>query len=61
MGIYETLENSAELKQLIQKRAATNLIFEQAIASGTRSLKQDALEKAFAGTIDHKQAVTVCR
>lgn len=60
MGIYETLENSAELKQLIQKRAATNLIFEQAIASGTRTLKQDALEKAFAGTIDHKQAVTVC-
>lgn len=59
MGIYETLENSPELKHLIQTRAATSLIFEQAIASGTRSLKQDALEKVFAGTIDHKQAVTV--
>lgn len=30
-----------------------------AIASGTRSLRQDALEKVFAGAIDHKQAVTI--
>lgn len=37
MGIYETLENSAELKQLIQTRAATNRIFDQAIASRTET------------------------
>jgi type II secretory ATPase GspE/PulE/Tfp pilus assembly ATPase PilB-like protein len=59
MGIYETLENGPELKQLIQKRCATSLIFNQAIASGTRSLKQDALEKTFAGAIDIVQAMTV--
>lgn len=59
MGIYEILENSAELKRLIQTRSATSLIFEQAIANGTRSLKQDALEKLFVGTIDIKQAGTV--
>ena len=58
-GIYETLENSPGLKHLIQTRAATSLIFAQAVASGTRSLKQDALEKAFAGTIDLAQAATV--
>ena len=60
VGIYETLENSPALKQLIQNRAATSLIFQQAIASGTRSLKQDALEKAFAGLIDLAQAAAVC-
>ena len=59
MGIYETLENSPELKQLIQKRAPTSQIFSQAIASGTRSLKQDALEKVFAGVIDLPQATTI--
>ena len=59
MGIYEALENSAEPKQLIQTRAATNRIFDQAIASGTRNLRQDALEKVFSGVIDHKQVVTV--
>lgn len=59
MGIYETLENSPELKQLIQKRAPTSQIFSQAIASGTRSLKQDALEKVFAGVIDLPQATSI--
>lgn len=58
-GIYEVLETSPELKHLIQTRAATSVIFAQAIASGTRSLKQDALEKVFAGTIDWKQATSV--
>jgi type II secretory ATPase GspE/PulE/Tfp pilus assembly ATPase PilB-like protein len=60
MGIYETVESSPELKHLIQTRAATSLIFQQAIASGSRSLKQDALEKVFAGLIDLAQAATVC-
>lgn len=58
MGVYEILENSAEVRQLIQKRAATSLIFAQAISAGTRSLKQDALEKAFGGAIDLKQAAS---
>jgi type II secretory ATPase GspE/PulE/Tfp pilus assembly ATPase PilB-like protein len=56
MGIYEILANGPELRHLIQTRAATSSIFEQAIASGTRSLRQDALEKVFAGKIDLEQA-----
>jgi type II secretory ATPase GspE/PulE/Tfp pilus assembly ATPase PilB-like protein len=60
MGIYELLENSPEIKRLIQTRAATRQIFEQATADGTRSLKQDALEKAFSGKIDLLQARSVC-
>lgn len=59
IGIYEILENGPELKHLIHVRATTSLIFEQAIASGTRSLRQDALEKVFVGAIDHEQAETV--
>jgi type II secretory ATPase GspE/PulE/Tfp pilus assembly ATPase PilB-like protein len=58
-GIYETLGNSPGLKQLIQNRAMTSLIFKLAIASGTRSLKQDALEKVFSGVIDLAQASTL--
>jgi type II secretory ATPase GspE/PulE/Tfp pilus assembly ATPase PilB-like protein len=58
-GIYETLESNAQLRHLIQTRAPTSAIFQQAIANGMRSLKQDALEKVFAGTIDLKQALTV--
>ena len=60
IGIYETVESGPELKHLIQTRAATNLIFQQAIASGTRSLKQDALEKAFAGLTDLTQVAAIC-
>jgi hypothetical protein len=35
--------------------------FDEPIVSGTRSLKQDALEKAFGGSIDLRQAATVDR
>jgi type II secretory ATPase GspE/PulE/Tfp pilus assembly ATPase PilB-like protein len=59
MGIYEVVENSPELKRMIETRASTNLVFDQAIASGTRSLKQDALEKVFLGVIDLRQAHTL--
>jgi hypothetical protein len=47
------------LKQRIQSRASSNLVFEQAIADGMHSLKQDALEKICAGSIDLKQAAGV--
>lgn len=59
IGIYEVLQNGAELKLRIQSRAATSLIFAQGIETGMRSLKQDALEKVCAGLIDLKQAMTV--
>jgi type II secretory ATPase GspE/PulE/Tfp pilus assembly ATPase PilB-like protein len=59
MGIYEVLENGPELKHLIERRAHTNEIFDQAVAVGMRSLKQDALEKVMRGSIDHDQARVV--
>jgi type II secretory ATPase GspE/PulE/Tfp pilus assembly ATPase PilB-like protein len=59
MGVYEVLQNTPELKQRIQSRASSNLVFEQAIADGMHSLKQDALEKICAGNIDLKQAAGV--
>ena len=59
MGIYEVLQNSADLRQHIQARAMTRLIFDAAVGGGMRSLKQDALEKACAGAIDLKQARAV--
>ena len=59
LGIYEILENESELKHLIQTRATTSAIFRQTIAHGTRSLKQDALEKVFAGKVDLAQARTI--
>jgi type II secretory ATPase GspE/PulE/Tfp pilus assembly ATPase PilB-like protein len=59
MGIYEVLQNSADLRQHIQARAMTRLIFDAAVSGGMRSLKQDALEKACAGMIDLKQARAV--
>ena len=59
MGIYEVLENTPELKHEIQARASSNQIFEQALAAGMRSLKQDACEKVCAGSIDLKQAQSV--
>lgn len=59
VGIYEILETNPEMRRLIQTRATTSLIFEQAIASEMRSLRQDALEKVFAGKIDLEQARSI--
>ena len=56
MGVYEVLQNTPELKHLIQARASSNQVFEQAMAGGMHSLKQDAFEKICAGSIDVKQA-----
>ncbi|WP_194792910.1 GspE/PulE family protein [Caenimonas koreensis] len=59
MGIYELLENGPGVRKLIQARASTASIFNEAVACGMRSLKQDALEKALTGAIDMAQAGTV--
>ena len=56
MGIYEILDNNPVLRELIQKHARRNDLFDAAIASGMRSLRHDALEKLVQGNIDLIQA-----
>ncbi|MNR68593.1 hypothetical protein D3C85_1932460 [compost metagenome] len=58
MGVYEILQNSRAIKQLIQSRARPSEIFETAVNEGMRSLRHDALEKVVQGRIDLKQART---
>ena len=61
LGIYEILQNSRGIKQLIQNRARPSDIFDAAVAEGMRSLRHDALEKVVQGLIDLKQARTAYR
>jgi type II secretory ATPase GspE/PulE/Tfp pilus assembly ATPase PilB-like protein len=56
LGIYEILQNSRGIKQLIQNKARPSDIFDTAVAEGMRSLRNDALEKVVQGLIDLKQA-----
>ena len=56
MGIYEILQNSPDMRQLIQRGARPTDIFEEAIRAGMRSLRHDALEKCVQGLIDLRQA-----
>jgi type II secretory ATPase GspE/PulE/Tfp pilus assembly ATPase PilB-like protein len=56
MGVYEILQNSREIKRLIQNRARPGEIFDTAVNEGMRSLRHDALEKVVQGRIDLKQA-----
>lgn len=61
LGVYEILQNSRSVKQLIQNRARPTEIFDVAVREGMRSLRHDALEKVVRGRIDLKQARTAYR
>lgn len=61
LGVYEILQNSRSIKQLIQDRARPTEIFDVAVREGMRSLRHDALEKVVRGRIDLKQARTAFR
>jgi type II secretory ATPase GspE/PulE/Tfp pilus assembly ATPase PilB-like protein len=56
LGVYEILQNSRAIKQLIQTRARPSEIFDTAVSEGMRSLRHDALEKVVQGLTDVKQA-----
>lgn len=56
IGVYEILQNSRTIKQLIQNRARPSEIFDTAVNEGMRSLRHDALEKVVQGLTDLKQA-----
>ncbi|HMN91706.1 MAG TPA: GspE/PulE family protein [Hydrogenophaga sp.] len=56
MGVYEILQNTRTIRQLIQDRARPSEIFEAAVREGMRSLRHDALEKVVQGLLDIRQA-----
>ncbi|MDP2263933.1 MAG: GspE/PulE family protein [Hydrogenophaga sp.] len=56
LGVYEILQNSRQVKQLIQSRARPADLFDAAVAEGMRSLRHDALEKLVQGRLDLAQA-----
>jgi type II secretory ATPase GspE/PulE/Tfp pilus assembly ATPase PilB-like protein len=59
MGIYDLLENVGDMKRKIQTPALTSEIFAEASRAGILTLRQDALEKVAAGSIDIAQSRTV--
>ena len=56
MGVHELLVGSDELKKAIQHKATIDDLRRLAMQQGMRTLMQDAIEKAFKGFTDVKQA-----
>ena len=56
MGVHELLVGTDELKKAIQHRAPIDELRKLAMQQGMRTLMQDAVEKAFKGFTDIKQA-----
>ncbi|HUR81518.1 MAG TPA: GspE/PulE family protein, partial [Thermoanaerobaculia bacterium] len=56
MGVHELLVGTDELKKMIQRRAPIDELRREAMQQGMRTLMQDAIEKAFRGFTDVKQA-----
>src|ERR1044071_7920495 len=59
MGVHELLVGTDELKKAIQHRAPIDELRRLAMQQGMRTLMQDAIEKAFKGVLDVKQARAV--
>lgn len=60
MAIHELLTGTDEMKKLIQSKAKMEDIRGQAIKDGMTTLKQDGIEKVFAGDCDLLQVRRVC-
>lgn len=60
MGIHELLLGTDELKRMIQEKAKIDDLRRQSIVDGMRTLKQDGIEKVFAGHTDLLQIRKVC-
>jgi type II secretory ATPase GspE/PulE/Tfp pilus assembly ATPase PilB-like protein len=56
MGVHELLVGTDEIKKAIQHRSPIDEMRRLAMTQGMRTLLQDAIEKAFKGHIDVKQA-----
>jgi type II secretory ATPase GspE/PulE/Tfp pilus assembly ATPase PilB-like protein len=59
MGVHELLVGSDEMKKAIQHKATIDELRRLAMQQGMRTLMQDAIEKAFKGITDVKQARTI--
>jgi type II secretory ATPase GspE/PulE/Tfp pilus assembly ATPase PilB-like protein len=60
VGIHELLVATDEMKRLIQKKATVEVMRNQALKDGMRTLLQDGLLKAVKGRTDAKQVRAVC-
>jgi type II secretory ATPase GspE/PulE/Tfp pilus assembly ATPase PilB-like protein len=60
MGIHELLIGTDKIKEMIQTRRTMSEIRDQAIIEGMTTLKQDGIEKVFAGFADLKEVRKVC-
>ncbi len=60
LGIHELMDGTPEIKRMIKKQAATELLFEQAVKDGMTNLKQDGILKVFQGLTDMKEVRRVC-
>jgi len=60
MALHELLMGTDPMKKLIQEKAVMESIRKQAMADGMRTLKQDGIEKIFAGRCDLLQVRKVC-
>jgi len=60
MGIHELLMGTDEMKKLIQNNARMEDLRSQALADGMTTLKQDGVDKIFAGRTDLLQVRKVC-
>ncbi|MBV6342240.1 GspE/PulE family protein [Candidatus Magnetobacterium casense] len=59
-GIHELLVGTTPIKKLIQKKALMEVIREQAIVDGMKTLFQDGVDKVIQGLTDIKQVRRVC-
>jgi type II secretory ATPase GspE/PulE/Tfp pilus assembly ATPase PilB-like protein len=59
MGVHELLVGSDAVKRAVQRRAPIDELRQLALQQGMRTLLQDALEKAFKGITDIKQARSI--
>ena len=60
MALHELLMGTDEIKRLIQNKAKVDEIRRQAMEDGMTTLKQDGIEKIFAGNLDLMQVRKVC-
>jgi type II secretory ATPase GspE/PulE/Tfp pilus assembly ATPase PilB-like protein len=59
MGVHELLVGTDEVKRAVQGRSPIDVLRKIALDQGMRTLLQDALEKAFKGFTDVKQARSI--
>jgi type II secretory ATPase GspE/PulE/Tfp pilus assembly ATPase PilB-like protein len=59
MGVHELLVGTDEIKRAVQRRAPIDELRNLALGQGMRTLLQDAIDKAFKGFTDIKQARAV--